>query len=247
MDSDRIASSLRTIGLSEKESAVYLAVLMLGEASISDVGRKAHLKWTITYNLMKSMLMKGFLSAVRKGKRTQYAAVHPRRLLQLAKLHEHQIEEALPELIALHKGASSKPRLQLYEGIDGVRQAYRELFDTLGREEILWISDIDAVMTRFPHLLDEYLSTVQNRKRVRIRSLVARNEGGHTYKTRFSGMEDVRFIPPAFAWKGLEEAIAGRRVYQFVLGENLFVAILDEPTIAEARKAMFEFLWRSAK
>src|SRR6185295_15702775 len=168
----------------------------------------------------------------------------------IAELHKNQIEEALPELTARYRGHAVKPRALLYEGVEGVRQAYKEIYAAIGQKELLWFSDIEAFTDPFPLILNEYVAIIRKSKNVHIRELVVDNAGGRKHAERFQGMRkavEVRFLPKELSVKNLDEAVVGNRIYQFVLGEHLFVSIIENETITQTRKSIFDYLWTGAK
>lgn len=248
MKEDRLPVALRAIGLSPKEAAIYLATLRLGESSLTDINKEARLKWTITHNLTQGLVLRGFLSEVSKGKRKAYTAVHPRRILQVAELNRNQVEELMPELIALHYGQSKKPRAQLYEGMEGVRRAYQEIIEGVReKKEVLWMSDIESVEREFPKALAEYVQTIHALNRPVARELIQKNKAGENYVASLSARKIVstkaRFLPAGLTVSNADQALIGSRLYQFVLGETIFVSILESDTIAETQRNIFEYLW----
>ncbi|MBY0539551.1 hypothetical protein K2P56_03935 [Patescibacteria group bacterium] len=251
MKEERLPLALRAIGLSQKEAAIYLAALRLGESTLSDINREARLKWTITHNLTQGLVLRGFLSEVSKGKRKAYTAVHPRRVLQVAELNRSQVEELMPELIALHYGQTKKPRAQLYEGIEGVKRTYDEILEAVrDKKEVLWMSDIESVEREFPKVLMEYVQAIHSLNRPVARELIQKNNAGEKYIASLSEKKitstEARFLPAGLIVTNADQAIAGNRLYQFVLGENIFVSILESDTITTTQRSIFEYLWKQS-
>lgn len=251
MKDERLPLALRAIGLSQKEAAIYLAALRLGESTLTQINREAKLKWTITHNLTQGLVLRGFLSEISKGKRKAYAAVHPRRILQVAELNRNQVEELMPELVALHYGQAKKPRAQLYEGMEGVRRAYQEIIEAVReKKEVLWMSDIESVEREFPKALLEYVQTIHALNRPAARELIQKNSVGEKYIAALQEKKilstDARFLPEGLPITNADQALVGNRLYQFVLGENIFVSILESDTIADTQRNIFEYLWAQA-
>jgi sugar-specific transcriptional regulator TrmB len=252
MKEDRLPVALRAIGLSQKEASIYLAALRLGESSLSQINKEARLKWTITHNLTQGLVLRGFLSEVTKGKRKAYAAVHPRRILQVAELNRNQVEELMPELVALHYGQSKKPRAQLYEGMEGVRRAYQEILEGVReKKEVLWMSDIESVERDFSKVLSEYVRTIHALNRPAARELIQKNISGEKYVASLLEKKiistEARFLPAGVMVTNADQALIGNRLYQFVLGETVFVSILESETIAATQRNIFEYLWAQSE
>src|SRR5438105_1212652 len=112
--------AIEKLGLSDKETKVYLAALSLGEASVTDLARQAALKRSTVHLAIGELIMLGLLSETKKNKRRIISAVHPRRLLELARFRANQVEDMLPELLAVYNAPKEKPKIQVFEGIEGV-------------------------------------------------------------------------------------------------------------------------------
>ena len=68
---------LQGIGLSEKESRVYLELLSLKEALHSQISRKAGVKRPTTYLILEQLAKKGLVSQVKKGRYVYFQPVNP--------------------------------------------------------------------------------------------------------------------------------------------------------------------------
>ncbi len=246
-----LVSTIEQLGFSDKESRIYLALLELGQGSLVDISRSAGLKWTITHNLVKNLVFKGLLSEIQVGNRKVYAAVHPRRLLQISQLHKQQIEQALPELVAIREQQAERPDVQLYVGIEGVRQAYDEIHELLAEgNELLWLSDLDAVGTHVPTLLKRNEQILRQKGVKRTRELLVANAAGKAYAERASqpGQKaDVRFLPATLQLRDTEEALIGDKLYHFVFKKEPSVVIWQHPGVIETRRAVFNYFWNLAK
>src|SRR3990167_994305 len=104
------ASSLPELGLSEQESAVYLATLELGASSISDIAKRAGIKRPTAYYVIDGLMGKSLMSKAPRGKRTFYIAEPPRKLLTNVRAQEDKLLNILPRLESLQNSAGNKPR-----------------------------------------------------------------------------------------------------------------------------------------
>ena len=80
---DELKKELEHLGLSEKESRVYLAALELGPSPVQDISHKAHVNRATTYVMIEALSARGLLSTFQKGKKRFYAAESPDRLLTI--------------------------------------------------------------------------------------------------------------------------------------------------------------------
>ena len=86
-------NDLMDIGLSEKEAAVYLALLELGSDTVQHIAKKSAVNRATTYVILDSLKKKGVVSTVEKGTKTHFQAESPESLRKLIRLQEAEIKE----------------------------------------------------------------------------------------------------------------------------------------------------------
>jgi len=156
-----LSKTLKKVGLNEKQAAVYSAALALGETSITELAKKAELKRPTTYLIVEELQVLGLLSETTQGKRRILSAIHPRRLQEIARSREKQIEEVLPELVALYNTPKTKPKIQVFEGEAGIKSVYRDVLEEIKDiDEILFISNLTAVSERVPDIFKEFVEVL---------------------------------------------------------------------------------------
>lgn len=124
---------LQDIGLSEKEAAVYVALIQFESASAPDVARKTNLKRPTAYAVLESLVKKGLVSHVAVGTHTRYAAEPPERLRTFIERQKLVLEERaekltdiIPQLRSIQKESGEKPIVKYLEGREGILQSYEE-------------------------------------------------------------------------------------------------------------------------
>ena len=245
-----IVSTLKRIGLDEKQALIYLKALELGEVSMTELARSAGLKRPSVYLAVEKLLIhKGLLSGTKKGKRNVYAAVHPRRLLDIARLQSREIEELLPELVALHYAPKEKPKIQVFEGTEGVRMLYKELYQSLNnKEEALWFSNIGALRKHLPEALTEYKKMLRHLKNPKIRELNFGDEDGKLWFQEVKLLRGrnhmIRILPTDFEFGLSDNLIFGNKLVIFSLRGEIFVTVLESEDVAKTYRALFEWAWK---
>jgi len=122
-----IESNLEKIGLSKQEAKVYLSTLKLGLAKASEIAQKSGIKREASYYILKSLQEKGFISEVVKSGVKYYNVASPKRILEIIEEEKQKkrgiIRELMPELASLQKVALTKPKIEFYEGSEGLKTA----------------------------------------------------------------------------------------------------------------------------
>jgi sugar-specific transcriptional regulator TrmB len=140
-----IALYLEKIGLSKQEAIVYLSALKLGLAKASEIAQKSSIKREGCYYILKLLQEKGFISEVIKSGVKHYSAVEPNRILEIIEEDKQQktevIKEILPELDALQKIAITKPKIEVYEGVDGFKTVVSKLVEKHNQEVYCYVNE----------------------------------------------------------------------------------------------------------
>lgn len=240
-------NTLQKLGLTEKQSQVYVAMLELGESGMTHIAKKANLKRPTVYLIIDELNLLGLSGEIIKGKKKFYSAVHPKRLVELAKFRAEQANQILPELIALQKN-DEKPKIRMLEGIKGVMIAYQEAFELLNnKEEGLWIGDTGLLKNNFPDVLKLYDQILGKLKNPHIREIIHGGEDSRKWVDEMNARRmknyKARYIETPTPFGKTDELIVGDKVMTFAIGKEIFVMIVESSDIAESRRAIFNIVW----
>lgn len=89
---------LISIGLSENEAKIYLALLELGKGTVSEITRKANLNRTTGYDVLDGLVHNGLASVSGKEPKQEYLAEPPDKIEALLKHEISATEEHLKEI-----------------------------------------------------------------------------------------------------------------------------------------------------
>lgn len=137
---------LTDIGLSEKEVAVYVALLSFDKALVSDISEKASIKRPTTYVILDTLEKKGLVSETNIGKKTYYIAEPPEKLGLFVERQIHLLEEnkkgldlVIPQLKVIQREQGEKPLVQFFEGKEGVISSSHNIFSKKIDDEPVYI------------------------------------------------------------------------------------------------------------
>jgi len=107
MNGYSIHEQLTTIGLTEKESRVYLAALTSGPTTVVALAEETGIKRPTVYVAIKSLTERGLMESRQNGKRTAFVAASPKRIAALLEEERRAnatrrkiLDTILPELLA---------------------------------------------------------------------------------------------------------------------------------------------------
>ena len=200
-----LEDELNRLGLDRKEARFYLAALELGQASVRFIADRAGISRTNAYDVLARLLVKGTVTQVERGsgrtkKKFDVIPEDPARLISLLEEQRSVAESILPELRSIYNQSTVKPRVRLYEGLEGIKTV---LYDTLNCRSkqlfgILSMHDLLDVPGRGE--TDEYI-----RQRIRagifLRVLRSREKDvGDIWSTSAAEMREVRYTPPGMVF-----------------------------------------------
>ena len=94
---------LKNFGLSEKEIAVYLALIELGSSSVRTISERAKVNRGTTYDILKSLISLGIISYYNKESKQYFIAEQPETLFTVIDKKQEDlikvkadIEEGIP-------------------------------------------------------------------------------------------------------------------------------------------------------
>lgn len=240
---------LKKLGLSDKESSVYLALLEKGQSSVQETAKRAQVNRATTYVVLDSLMKRGIVTTVEEGGKMRYAAEDPRSLLRFFRVQETEIQEkeeefkkAMPELDALFNLSGNRPRVRYFEGKEGM-QAAREDLLLSGAKEVLDIYSFDEVQEIFPK--DQKDETRERRMElgIKVRAIYTSKKGPFR---GFKSKSERKFVPyEKFPFKG-DISVYGSRVALTTLTGKLFTVIIENEEMADTMRLIFELAWLGA-
>ncbi|MFT4303053.1 MAG: TrmB family transcriptional regulator [Candidatus Woesearchaeota archaeon] len=182
------------LGLSKNESEVYLALLGLGSASVSDIAVKVKVHRVNIYDALKRLGEKGLVASVVKSNKQYFEPAAPTEIdnmINRKKSKLVELQSKMPDLHALFNQEKSKQSVHHFIGKKGLITAYNNIIENLSDSEMFYSIGSTGVMR---DVLPEY--TKQFVRRTNEKNIKAKILYYHTAKTKkkFPNM-DVKYIP----------------------------------------------------
>jgi sugar-specific transcriptional regulator TrmB len=118
---------LQQIGLSEKESQIYLELLKVGESVANRLAKQTSSNRTVTYNVLQQLVEKGLVVYVIKGNKRVYQAAKPESLLSEIREKESIANDLIKEIGKIKTATPSSRSVEIFEGIEGMRWVFDEI------------------------------------------------------------------------------------------------------------------------
>lgn len=252
MSSQKIEKNLQDLGFQEKEIGVYLAVLELGEGTARDIAEKSQTERVNTYYILGQLEAKGLVSeTVRSGKKV-FIAANPDHLVNLAQLRLESIKEILPELKSLYNAVGYKPKIQFFEGKEGLAAILDDILATSrvlpeAKREILEYTSPDSAALI---MKKEQLKFVKDRikNKIRLRWLTSDTPYARKlYQERKETYREMRLVEPTEFSLTTEVDIYGDKMALFGSKETPLGVIVEHKEMVQTQRQIFELAWQGAK
>ena len=121
------AHLLSRFGFSEQEAEVYLVVLALGSASVTEIAKKVGKARNAIYFHIRNLKEDGLLSETRAGKRQRYVALSPTRLAERFAQLTAEFQSLVPQIATLSSAEKEIPIINIAESRKSYLNIYKEV------------------------------------------------------------------------------------------------------------------------
>jgi sugar-specific transcriptional regulator TrmB len=232
---------LTKIGLSKKESAIYLALLEHGPALISQIEKQTGLHRPAIYKALSALLSRGFVAIAPKGKQRRYVAEPPDRLRSSMSDLVSAFENLLPELEATHQAKKKKPIIKFLEGKDGITFVLNDIVTSLKRNEVFYRYSSPKDSKKNEKYLPRDYRKIRDEKG--LQRFVITTEGSMVgKKPRLE--RSVKFVPASSGLfdYDITEIIYGNKI-AFIDYNTEMAFVVENPVIAEFQRKIFKLLY----
>jgi sugar-specific transcriptional regulator TrmB len=249
-----IQTLLRNFGLSDKETAVYLALIELGPSSVRIVADKAEINRGTTYDILKSLISAGLVTYYHKQTKQFFVAEPPEKLLAALDDREEklaavkkEIKESLPRLQAIFERSGNRPAVKFYEGDQGMKQILQDVLETMkNRADKTYFVYSSGTAEDRKHLYAAMTDFNKKRtdKKVVVR-VISLGEAGGVF-----GLDERRQIPATSgSLKMTHELIYGGKIAHIGLDDsgNSIGVVVENESVYQMQQQIFEFNWLAIK
>jgi len=113
--------SIQKIGLSDKETSIYLSLLEIGKGSVLEISRKSGVERATAYRVLEELRLKILVQQFKENGKNHWAALHPRYLKEYVQKKKRTVSELFPDLEAIYNLNEEKPKLSYFEGDEDLK------------------------------------------------------------------------------------------------------------------------------
>jgi len=239
---EKLSQLLQNIGFTEKEALVYLALMELGSGTVTDIAQRAKLKRSIIYIILEGLIKRGYVSEIPDTKINHYVAAEPTKILSDLKNKAANFKNLLPSLLAIYNKTTWKPKINYFEGKEGVQKIYRYI-------EHVKKADFITATGRIAEYMPEEVESWITEKLSKTVPLVGRHLLSNTkidrdFAKRLKGTsQQIKFLPRGLTLE-MDVSIYENKVALTSLGEHLFIVVIESKELYNSMKTVFDLLWQ---
>ncbi len=246
-----IKEELVKFGLSNKEAQIYLSLLELGTTPVSLVAKKAGINRSTTYVILDQLSKSGLVSIAEESGVKLYTAASPDRLIQIAESAVRKYSDLAtvarriqPELKSLYVGIGPKPKVQFYEGLEGIRSV---LEDTLtSKETIRSFASIVNLHAILPDYFPDYYQR-RTQKGISVKAIFPDTELAVRRVLRDNEEARESYLVPSEKFGFTPEINIYDDKIVFLSLVEKFAVIIQSIELADALKKTFDLSYLEAK
>lgn len=246
---------LKQLGLSEKESSIYLCILENGKITPSAIARKTKISRPTVYSVAKELLNKGFIADEHASLGLYLVALPAEQLIKDIEKKKIDINEQLKIAQSLISDLDALPRSQKYSVprvrfIDDIRfddfiykQAPSWDKSGLERDATWWGFQDNALLIHYPDWLEWYWKQVD--PKIKNKMITNKEDADLT----FEGKEKEQRLMKIWD-KGNKIAVTQAVIGDYVIIANTnqkphYLVEIHDAVIAENLRQVFKGIWES--
>lgn len=239
-------TALESLGINPTAAELYVAALSLGPSSVQDLAKKIGIKRPSAYFHVEELLKIGLLEKLPIGKREYYQASHPKIIEQRLHKQLKSVQQAVEDFEAHQAKSPGRPQVKLLTGETGLTEIYDEI---LTANSIRFWSDLAALEQAFAYVFVQ-LNTAIMKQQITTREIIHDSPQSRRAAKRARATASQHYqVRVATTGAIHNDSIIYNDVLVFIrLQEyNLYAVRIEEPTIVESMKTLFDMAWKTAK
>lgn len=244
---DKLTDILKELGFSNLEAQVYLAMLSIGDGTIMQIADASRVKRTSVYHVIESLKDAGLVSIQVRGFKQSYRAEHPDKLKSLVNKRRDDLVKNLPEFEAIYNLSEGESTIKYYEGIEACKHVYEEFLDELTPKDFYYIFSNQTMWhQQDPEFYDAYL-VKRAKKGIKPKAIFQQTDYKDVFKkNKISYSIETKYLP-----KGVELTsnlvVSPKKVVIHRVTPPIIAIVIENESVVQMQKEMFEIIWSSIK
>jgi len=242
---------LLKLGFSKEESAIYLTCLTSGSLPVSVISRNTNIGRINCYHHIEKLIEKEFLLEEKKSGVKHFFAENPQIIINKQKEKINIAQNILPEMLAIASTTPQKPKIQFFEGTEGIKKILEKMLQ-FPNSEIVSFSNFKSLRYISKEYIQKHFRQRATHK-IKTRFITPDSKEAQEFQnTVINNLKDLHlsetfFIASKEFYFSSEISIFSGNVAIFSISKNNIQGVLIEnPEIYQTQKAIFDLAWLGA-
>ncbi|MBW2980781.1 hypothetical protein KY360_05175 [Candidatus Woesearchaeota archaeon] len=244
-----IENTLKSVGFTDSEVKVFLALLELGSSSITQIIEKSGTTSSKIYELLDKLIKKGLVSQVIKAGRKFYEPAPPKRILEYLNEKQQQLQnqvnevkEILPQLEMKYSMAKEVAEVSVYKGMKGIETIFSMIRDACNKGDEYYVYGARSGVTETQRIFLLRHHNLRIKKGIKLKILFSKDPENITKPYEEMSLTEVKHMEPELM--GPTQIMVVKDYAITILWKKNPVGILTQnKDIAESYKKYFDYLW----
>ncbi len=226
---------LQKIGLSKKESQIYLELAKLQESTANELAKKTSTQRTVVYNILQQLIEKGFVNYIKKQSKRFYSLSKPESLLSNIKEKEEITKDLIRELGEIKTTAKTNNSVEVYEGLNGLKILFEEIRKA---KNLLVLNATGKIFEKLPF---SAIHIIKDNKKYGNPKIIAVQSLKQTEMAK--SKLNIKYLPKEAENLATTFIFENKIIIQ-TIKEKPFLIKIENKDIFEGYKKDFEVLWK---
>lgn len=238
---NRIKQVLEKFGIEEKEIKTYIALLRLGLNTVTKIAEETRIDRTTSYSILDKLLHKGLVSYVIKDNKKYFQVTDPEKLIESLEERKKELEEVMPELLALTKLKREETIVELYKGKEGLITVLRDVLKE--KEDYIVFGEEGKFQEVLPVYIKQLLRDIMLKDKLKERLLSKESMRDKILVTKNS---EIKYLPDQY-FSPVMTVVYKDKVAIFIWTEPYYAILIKNKDMSQGYRNYFEILWKIAK
>ncbi|VVB77879.1 HTH-type sugar sensing transcriptional regulator TrmBL1 [uncultured archaeon] len=241
---EQIINIFETIGLSRNETKIYLELLKNNNLSALELSKRTFVHRSNTYDSIRKLKDKGFVSEIIDKKKRLFIALPPERIKSYLKQKEYDIDSILPSLNNITKDCSTENRVEIINGTFSIRERLQDFLKS-GLNINVYGASKEAVENFGEGFLKDFHKE-RMKKKILMRHIYDESAIERVRYLNKKAYTEARIIPKKY-YTNSSITMCGDSVLIVVFNSPVYGIFIKNKDISNTYNKYFELLWREAK
>ena len=232
-------------GFTKKEAQVYLALLELGQGTVTQIAKITDLKRSIIYVVLEGLVKRGYASELPGKKINLFQAIDPGIIVKQLQLTVKNFSEMLPILRTLHNKGKKKPKISYYESKEGILNIYEDMNYIT---DSFFISSYARIEKCFPGAIEDWIKNYKKgHYKMKGRHMIPNEPKDVEIGKQFSKLDQEVKILSDLKNVSMDFTIFGNKMAITSLEDEPFMVVIESEELVKSMRPIFEIVWTKGK